>query len=85
MQTCRNINVHVVNTDKYMLRNTWMFMDSMIAPINVHSSHELKKMGYYCLLRSYKKRIFFFLFYVFFDVESDSEVRFCRFPLFFKL
>ena len=30
--------------------------------------------------------IFFkFLFYVFFDVESESEVSFCRSPLFFEL
>ena len=30
---------------------------------------------YYCLLISYKKGCFFLLFYVFFDVESESEVR----------
>ena len=42
-------------------------------------------MWYYCRLRSYKKRMFFLLFYVFFDVESESEVSFCRLPLFFKL
>ena len=31
--------------------------------------------------------MFFFLsfIYVFFDVESESEVRFCRSPLFFEL
>ena len=41
---------------------------------------------YYFRLRSYKKRMFFFLlFYVFFDVESEYEVRFCRSPLFFEL
>ena len=34
------------------------------------------KIRYYCLLRSYKKGCFFLLFYVFFDVESESEVRF---------
>ena len=28
---------------------------------------------------------FFLLFYVFFDVESESEVRFGRSPLFFEL
>ena len=27
VQTCRNINVHVVNADSYMLRPTRMFMD----------------------------------------------------------
>ena len=32
-----------------------------------------------------KKDVFFFLFYVFFDVESESEVSFCRSPLFFEL
>ena len=37
----------------------------------------------YCRLRSYKKC--FFLFCVFFDVESESEVRFCRSPLVFEL
>ena len=26
----------------YMLRPTWMFMDSMIGPINVHSTYKLK-------------------------------------------
>ena len=41
-----------------------------------------KKNWYYCLLRSYKKGCFFLLFYVFFDVESESEVRFARSPLF---
>ena len=35
------------------------------------------------VLRSYKK--VFCLFYVFFDVESDSEVRFIRSPLVFEL
>ena len=46
-----------------------------------------QKMRYYCRLRSYKKKGCFFslLFYVFFDVESESEVRFCRSPLFFEL
>ena len=37
---------------------------------------------YYCLLRSNKKGIFFLLFYVFFDVESESEVRFFARPYF---
>ena len=35
-------------------------------------------------LRSYKKGCFFLLFLVFFDVESESEVSFCRYPLFFE-
>ena len=39
----------------------------------------------YCLLRSYKKACFFLLFNIFFDVESESEVRFGRSPLFFEL
>ena len=38
------------------------------------------------ILRSYKKKKkFFLLFYVFFDVESKSEVRFGRSPLVFEL
>ena len=32
-----------------------------------------------------KKGCFFLLFYVFFDVESESEVRFGRSPLDFEL
>ena len=41
---------------------------------------------YYCHFRSYKKRMFFFfLFYVFFEVESESEVSLGRSPLFFEL
>ena len=61
---------------------------------NAHSENLLlfsafffyKYLWYYCRLWSYKKRMFFFhLFYVFFDVESESDVRFCRSPLFFKL
>ena len=44
---------------------------------------DLTRDWYYCLLRPYKKRMFFFLlFYVFFNVESESEVSFCRSPLF---
>ena len=44
------------------------------------------KDGYYCRLRSYKKNgCFLLLFYIFFDVESESEVRFCRSPLVFEL
>ena len=39
--------------------------------------------------RSYKKKCFFLLFYVqynvLFDVESESEDSFCRSPLFFEL
>ena len=27
VQICRNISVHVVNTDSYMLKPTWMFLD----------------------------------------------------------
>ena len=41
---------------------------------------------YYCRLRSYKKRMFFFLSIdVFFDVESESEIHFCRSLLFLEL
>ena len=36
-QTCRSINVHVCSKHRYLLRPTCMFMDRMIAPINVHS------------------------------------------------
>ena len=32
-----------------------------------------------------KRGSFFLLFYVYFDVESESEVRFGRSPLFFEL
>ena len=42
-------------------------------------------MVYYCRLRLYKKGCFFLLIYVFFDVESESEISFCRSPLFFEL
>ena len=45
VQTCWNIKLYAVNTDIAMLRPTWMFMDtldSMIAPINVHSNNKLK-------------------------------------------
>ena len=40
---------------------------------------------YYCLLRSYKKKEVFVLIYVFFDVESESEIHFGRSSLFFEL
>ena len=40
---------------------------------------------YYCLLRSYKRKFFSFILYVFFDVESESEIHFVRSPLFFDL
>ena len=36
-------------------------------------------------LRMFKKDVFFLLFYVFFNVESESEVRFGRMPLVFEL
>ena len=51
-------------------------------PIRIAKYETFEKDRYYCRLRSY---IFFLLFYVFFDVESESEVSFCRSPLFFEL
>ena len=42
MQTCRSINVHVVNTDNNMLRPTWMFMDSMRKQTHQCAQYKLK-------------------------------------------
>ena len=38
-----------------------------------------------CRLRSYKKGCFFLLIDVIFDVEYESEIHFCRSPLFLEL
>ena len=46
-------------------------------------SHDSSR--YYCRLRSYKKGCFFLLIDVFFDVESESEIHYCRSPLFLEL
>ena len=59
-------------------------MHSILAVANLLAHNNIANSNwYYCLLRSYKKGCFFFLlFYVFFDVESESEVSFVRSPYF---
>ena len=75
---------HLGGGDVGVLGMIFFFKFSLRVEFN--SIHRLyRKCFKYCLLRSYKKGCFFLLLYVFFNVESESEVRFGRSPLFFEL
>ena len=62
--------------------NNYFLLYAIIWLIYINITFIYINIWYYCLLRSYKKWCFFLLFYAFFDVESESEVRFGRSPFF---
>ena len=53
--------------------------------IKIEEIGEMKVLLSFNFLRSYKKISVFFLIDVFFNVESESEIHFCRSPLFLEL
>ena len=81
---CNDIFIFIKNLMTVV--NKMFFFFPFAAFLYLHSElMAIKLFSKFLVLRSYKKGCFFLLFYVFFDVESESEVRFGRSPLVFEL
>ena len=65
-----------------MLRPTWMFMDKMIAPINVHITYKLK-IVYKTWQQKHSDKLFFFNKMIF--LTSHVVVLVKAFPLMYQL